>query len=60
MVVTLVAISLLGGGLFYFLFRWMRDEVRNRKIRRLKKNVSIGPHGASTFSGRAPSRNIRP
>jgi len=30
MVVTLVAISLLGGGLLYFLFRWMRDEVRNR------------------------------
>jgi type II secretory pathway pseudopilin PulG len=35
MVAILVAISLLGGGLLYVMFRWIRDEVRNRKIRRL-------------------------
>ena len=30
MVITLVAIGLLGGGLLYLMFRLMRDEVRNR------------------------------
>jgi hypothetical protein len=37
MVAILIAISLLGGGLLYVMFRWIRDEVRNRKIRRLRR-----------------------
>jgi hypothetical protein len=41
MVVTLVAISLLGGGLLYVMFRWIRDEVRNRKIRRLIRTYRL-------------------
>ena len=40
-VVILVAIGLLGGALLYVMFRWIRDEVRNRKIRRLKRTYRL-------------------
>jgi hypothetical protein len=41
MVAILVAISLLGAGLLYVMFRWIRDEVRNRKIRSLKRTYRL-------------------
>ena len=41
MVAILVAISLLGAGLLYVMFRWIPDEARNRKIRRLKRTYRL-------------------
>ncbi len=41
MIATLVAIGLLGAGLLYVMFRWIRDEARIRKIRRLERTYRL-------------------